>query len=75
MSELEPKMQKKHTVEYSIEYTKNLGNFENVKVRVGLSQEGFGHPDGTMDKVGAWVEDTLGERLAEVTAALEESSE
>ena len=72
MSELTTPPVKMHRVSYGLAYTKNLGNFENVKVFVELSQDGTGHPDATMERVAKWVEDTLGERVAKVLDALED---
>ena len=73
MSELASRPEKKHEVTYDISFTKNLGNFQSVKIQVGLSQEGYGHPDATMAKVAEWVEENLGQRVTEVVAALEDS--
>lgn len=69
MHEVE-KTEKKHVVNYELTWTRNMGNFESLKVTVGLSQDGFGHPDKTMEKVRGWVEDNLGKAVEEVTEAV-----
>lgn len=66
----EKKPEKKHIVNYELTWTRNMGNFESLKVTVGLSQDGFGHPDATMAKVREWVESNLGTAVEEVTEAV-----
>jgi len=61
-----------HRVKYELRYKKNLGNFENIDISVGLEQDGFGHPDITMAKVREWVEDNLGVAVIEVVASVED---
>lgn len=74
MSELEAKPVRMHRVKFGLAYKVNLGNFENVDVSVGLEQDGFGHPDATMEKVSEWVADQLVEKLKETLAAIKESA-
>lgn len=63
-----------HRVKYDISWTANMGNFESLKVNVGLEQDGFGHPDATFAKVREWVENNLGDAVLEVKATIEESN-
>jgi hypothetical protein len=70
MQEVNKKPEKKHTVNYELTWTRNMGNFESLKVTVGLSQEGTGHPDATMAKVREWVENNLGTAVEEVSQAV-----
>jgi hypothetical protein len=70
MSELTPKNEKKHEVNYELTWTRNMGNFESLKVTLGLSQEGYGHPDATLVKVREWVEDRLSVAVEEVSEAV-----
>lgn len=60
-----------HRVKYSIAFKKNLGNFENTEIMVGLEQDGFGHPDVTFSKVREWVEKNMELATKEVVAALQ----
>lgn len=62
--------EKMHTVNYELTWTRNMGNFESLKVTVGLSQEGVGHPDKTLAKVREWVETNLGVAVEEVTESV-----
>ncbi|QWT29944.1 hypothetical protein SEA_SHAM_50 [Streptomyces phage Sham] len=64
------KPETKHVVNYELTWTRNMGNFESLKVTVGLSADGYGNPDPTMAKVRAWVEDNLGTAVEEVTQAV-----
>lgn len=62
------------TVTYDAAYTKNMGNFESLKINVGLSQEGVGgkaEVDKVMARTRAWVEENLGTAVSEVSAVLE----
>lgn len=73
MAELTPQKPKTHTVEYALSYTKNMGNFESLKVHLGISQEGTGHPDATLAKCREWVEENLGTAMVEVLEALKDN--
>jgi hypothetical protein len=64
------KPEKKHVVNYELTWTRNMGNFESLKVTVGLIQDGYGHPDVTLAKVRSWVEDNLGVAVEEVTQSV-----
>lgn len=70
MSELEVRYT--HRVSVTLGYTRNMGNFESLRVDIGLEQDGNGHPDTTFNKVYSWVEDKLTEKVNEVEAALKE---
>lgn len=64
------KPEKKHVVNYELTWTRNMGNFESLKVTVGLSADGYGNPDVTMSKVREWVENNLGTAVQEVSEAV-----
>lgn len=64
------KPEKKHVVNYELTWTRNMGNFESLKVTVGLSADGYGNPDVTMGKVREWVETNLGTAVEEVSEAV-----
>lgn len=68
MSETTPMM---HRVKYELNYTKNLGNFENVKIGLGLELDGSGNPAVTLAKVREWVEENLATAVTEVVASIE----
>lgn len=71
MSELTEQPVRMHKVKYQISYKKNLGNFENTEISVGLEQDGFGHPDATFARVRKWVEENMETATKEVVAALQ----
>lgn len=74
MSELKQQPQgAKHEVQYDVQWTKNMGNFESLKINVGLSLEGYGNPAITLAKVREFVETNLGVAVSEVTATIEGS--
>lgn len=65
----------KFTVTYDVAYTKNMGNFESLKINVGLSQEGVGgkaEKDRLLALTRGWVEENLGTAVSEVSAVLQE---
>ncbi len=64
----------KHTVTYELNFTRNLGNFENIKINVGLAQEGYGHPNETLKKVREWVEKNLATAVDEVVSEIQSSN-
>lgn len=56
-------------VEIGIEYTRNLGNFENIKLRTGAGRplnEGE-HPGDALDKVYGFVSKKLIEYVNDIT--------
>lgn len=57
-----------HRVKYSVGWTRNMGNFESLRVDLGLEEDGGGHPDVTLGKVRKWVEDQLATAVEEVSA-------
>lgn len=46
--------------------TINTGNFENLRVDVGLEVDGIGDPTPTFDKAWSWVEKKLVEKATEI---------
>lgn len=64
-----------HRVKFGLAYKVNLGNFENVDISVGLEQDGFGHPDVTMEKVSKWVADELVAKMQETLAAIKDTTD
>ena len=59
-----------HRVKVSLGYTRNMGNFESLRVDIGLEADGTGNPNTTFDKVYAWTEKKLLEKVAEVEEEL-----
>lgn len=64
-----------HRVSYSVGWTKNMGNFESLRVDLGLEADGDGNPKVTLDRVRKFVEHELGEAVAEVTAQISGDAE
>ena len=62
-----------HRVNVDMSFTKNLGNFESLKVNVGLALTGRPDetPDQTYAKVADWVEARLIERFKSVSKELQ----
>lgn len=63
----------KSEITYEIAYTKNMGNYESLRINVGLSTEfvgGSAEADKVLAKVRAWTEDRLGTAINEVSAEL-----
>ena len=71
MSELQEPKGRKHTVTYDVSWTKNMGNFESLKVNVGLTLDGYGNPEPTLEKVREFVEVNLGIAVGEVASSIE----
>lgn len=71
MSELQAPQGAKHEVHYDLSWTKNMGNFESLKINVGLSLEGNGNPTPTLAKARKFVEENLGIAIEEVVATIE----
>jgi len=59
-----------HRVKVSLGYTRNMGNFESLRVDIGLEADGTGNPNTTFDKVYSWTEKKLLEKVAEVEEEL-----
>jgi hypothetical protein len=73
MSELKDEARKQplmHRVKVNVGYTRNMKNFESLRVDIGLEQEGYGHPNNTFDKVYEWCEEKLVEKMQELEAEL-----
>lgn len=65
---------RKFKVKYSVAFTKNMGNFQSLRIDLGLEQEGFGSKadaDSLLAKTRSWVEDNLGKAVSEVVAEIE----
>lgn len=75
MANLDSAPVRMHRVKFGLAYKVNLGNFENVDIAVGLEQDGFGHPDVTMEKVSEWVADQLSVKVKEAVEAIKSSTE
>lgn len=52
-----------HRVKVSLGYTRNMGNFESLRVDIGLEADGHGNPGPTFDKTYAWAEKRLLEKV------------
>lgn len=59
-----------HRVGVSVGYTRNMGNFESLRLDISLEADGTGHPDQTFDKVYGWCEKKLVAALNEVEKEL-----
>lgn len=59
-----------HRVKVAVGYTRNMGNFESLRVDIGLELDGVGNPNPTFDKAYAWAEEKLLEKVAEVETEL-----
>lgn len=59
-----------HRVKVMVGYTRNMGNYESLRVDIGLDMDGEGNPNATFDKVYSWCEKKLIEKVNEVEAEL-----
>lgn len=59
-----------HRVKVSLGYTRNMGDFESLRMDIGLELDGAGNPNVTFDKAYKWAESKLLENLAEVEAEI-----
>ena len=60
-----------------MEYTRNLGNFENIKMRVGAGRplnEGE-HPSDALDRVNKFVGKKLVEYVNQITDDIEQNDQ
>ena len=64
-----PKSQTAHRVKVGAGTTINTGNFENIRIDIGLEVDGVGDPNPTFEKAWAWVEG----KVAEKARAIQES--
>lgn len=56
----------------TLAHTKNLGNYENIKVSVSLFYPCLpGEEDATFDKVMAWTDAKLEQKIMEINASLQ----
>lgn len=49
-----------------------MGNFESLRLDIGLEVDGVGKPSDTFEKAYAWAEAKLVEKMNEVEAALKQ---
>lgn len=64
-----------HRVKVTLGYTRNMGNFESLRVDIGLEADGTGSPNETFDKVYGWTERKLLEKVAEIEEELKGTKE
>jgi hypothetical protein len=64
-----------HRVKVTIGYTRNMGNFESLRVDIGLEADGVGNPNKTFEKVYSWTEGKLLEKVAEVEQELKSTKD
>lgn len=70
MSALTEQNQTPHRVKINVGYTRNMGNFESLRVDIGLELDGVGNPNPTFDKAYAFAESKLVEKMAEIEESL-----
>jgi hypothetical protein len=75
MAELTENKGVAHRVKVSVGYTRNMQNFESLRVDVGLEVDGFGNPDATFTKTYDWVEKKLIEKVEAVEKELKATKE
>ena len=61
-----------HKVSVAVGYTRNMGNFESLRVDIGLELEGTGNPNDTFTKAYGWCEKKLVEKVAELEEEVKE---
>lgn len=61
-----------HRIKYSLGWTANMGDFESLRVDVGIEVDGEGHPAATLAKAREFVEEELGKAVTEVKASIKE---
>ncbi|AXH68769.1 hypothetical protein SEA_COMRADE_54 [Streptomyces phage Comrade] len=59
-----------HKVKVMVGYTRNMGNFESLRLDVGLEVEGYGNPNPTFDKAYGWAEGRLLAHLDELESEI-----
>jgi len=47
-----------------------MGNFESLRIDIGLEVDGYGNPSETFDKAYAWAESKLVDKTTEVEESL-----
>lgn len=73
MSELSDELDV-HKVTVALGYTRNMGNFESLRVDIGLEVSGRGNPTVTFDKAYGWTEKKLMEKVSEVEEELKNAT-
>jgi hypothetical protein len=68
---LTEKAQTAHRVKVSAGTTINTGNYENLRVDIGLELDGVGDPNPTFDKAWGFVETKLVEKTREIKDELD----
>jgi len=71
MHEVEPKGTP-HRIKVSLGYTRNMGDFESLRMDIGLELDGYGNPTPTFEKTYKFVEDRLMAHLSEVEEEIRE---
>lgn len=63
-----------HRIKYSLGWTANMGDFESLRVDLGIEVDGEGDekPSETLAKARKFVEKQLGVAVAEVKASIKE---
>lgn len=69
------KSEQAHRVKVNLGYTRNMGNFESLRVDIGLECDGVGNPNDTFAKVYGWTERKLLEKVSEVEEELKDTKE
>lgn len=59
-----------HRVKVSLGYTRNMGNFESLRLDIGLEVDGYGNPTPTFDKAYSWAEDRLLSHIDELESEI-----
>ncbi len=55
-----------HRIKVNLGFTRNMGDFESLRMDVGLELDGAGNPNATFEKAYKFVEDRLMAHLSEV---------
>ncbi len=73
MSELKSDVPR-HTVKVSMGYTMNVGNFESLRIDVGLEIDGKSGetPEQTYNRASTWVETKLSDSVQQAKSDLKE---
>ena len=74
MSELKSDSPPRHSVKVSMGYTVNAGNFESLRIDVGLEIEGKPgeNPEQTYNRASKWVEEKVSDSVQQAKADLKE---
>lgn len=74
-NEDEKKAPANHRVKVNVGYTRNMGNFESLRVDVGLELDSAGNPTVTFEKAYNWAEQTLLDKMNEVEEQMKDAKE